>query len=719
MNKFNLSYSEKNIPIPSTEEYKLLLINKTENFIKRMRWKAIAFLKDMQGTTKETYGFRTRRCPSAIQELKAFETDLVNMCQNLEFNSDKNDFQREILNDAKKIKECNDVIIPADKSRNFYKMDKVQYNQHLNNSITSTYKRCTANQVNIINRESAAIAEKLDIADRVEKLQETNSYITIKDHKPNFENNPSFRLINPSKTELGKISKRILDNINLKIKENCDVTQWKNTGEVIKWFNSITNKDRCKFINFDIEAFYPNITEELTRQAIEWVRINGIPVSTFDVDIIMQARKTLLFSDNKPWIKRSGAEFDVPMGCYDGAEICEMVGAFLLHKIKSEQIFKNGDIGLYRDDGLGIVYNTSGPELEKCRKRLCELFKKYKLGITTDFGLNSVNFLDITLNLSENTFKPYMKPNSSPVYVHKKSNHPPNVIRDIPVMINKRLSDLSKNEELFDETKPEYEEALKRSGYDVKLKYTPTPENSVAENSAESSEDKRSRKRKIIWYNPPYSQSVKTNIGKKFFNLIQKHFPSDSPLAKIFNKNTIKLSYCCTKNIGDIISGHNKKVLSPPKETHGCNCRVKKDCPLENNCMITNVVYKATVTNNINNEVKFYIGCTDNFKPRWTNHKMTFLHKKYKNSTELSSYVHNFTNRSDVDVKFEIIRSVKNKIKYGFCGLCLAEKLEIFNNMKDPNLLNNFHIVTPCLHQKSTLLSAKNLGFERFANIIK
>ena len=159
--------------------------------------------------------------------------------------------------------------------------------------------------------------------------------------------------------------------------------------------------------------------------------------------------------------------------------------------------------------------------------------------------------------------------------------------------------------------------------------------------------------------------------------------------------------------------------MSPPKEKHGCDCRVKNDCPLENNCKITNVVYKATVTNKINSEVKFYIGSTDNFKLRWRNHKMSFSHKKYINSTELSSYVHNFTNRNDVSIKFEVIRSVKNKIKYGFCGLCLAEKLEIFNSMKDVNLLNNFHIVTPCLHQKATLLSAKNLGFERFANLIK
>ena len=75
----------------------------------------------------------------------------------------------------------------------------------------------------------------------------------------------------------------------------------------------------------------------------------------------MRSRKTLLFQNSEPWAKKLGNEiFDVPMGCYDGAELCEPVGSFILNKLTS--IVNKSDIGLYRNDGLGIFYNVSKPE---------------------------------------------------------------------------------------------------------------------------------------------------------------------------------------------------------------------------------------------------------------------------------------------------------------------------------------------------------------------
>ena len=81
----------------------------------------------------------------------------------------------------------------------------------------------------------------------------------------------------------------------------------------------------------------------------------------------MHSRKTLLFPENEPWIKRKGVEnFHVPMGCLDGAEVCYLTGLYILSKIKS--VFENeNNVGLYRDDGLGILRNLAGPQIERVK----------------------------------------------------------------------------------------------------------------------------------------------------------------------------------------------------------------------------------------------------------------------------------------------------------------------------------------------------------------
>ena len=91
-----------------------------------------------------------------------------------------------------------------------------------------------------MNKQTKKIAEKLNLDDRIEKLQETEAYITIKDHKKGFPNNTSFRLINPSKSDIARISKKIIDKINQRIIQETKVNQWKNTNTVIAWFKSLT-----------------------------------------------------------------------------------------------------------------------------------------------------------------------------------------------------------------------------------------------------------------------------------------------------------------------------------------------------------------------------------------------------------------------------------------------------------------------------------------------
>ena len=87
----------------------------------------------------------------------------------------------------------------------------------------------------------------------------------------------------------------------------------------------------------------------------------------------------------------------------------------------------------------------------------------------------------------------------------------------------------------------------------------------------EEANQARKRKLAIIWYNPPYSMNVKTNIVKTFFKLLQKRFPPSHPMYTIFKKNKIKISYSCFPNMGPIISSHNKHILNSNSTEYLCN----------------------------------------------------------------------------------------------------------------------------------------------------
>ena len=187
------------------------------------------------------------------------------------------------------------------------------------------------------------------------------------------------------------------------------------------------------------------------------------------------------------------------------------------------------------------------------------------------------------------SFKPYRKPNNEPTYINKDSNHPTSVLKELCKSIAKRISEISSNKIIFKESIGLYQNALKTSGFIEKLEYSVKDD----ENHVER-EEKKKRKRKIIWFNPPFSKNVKTNIGKLFFKLISKHFPKKSKFYKIFNKNNVKLSYSYTRNMGAIISAHNKSRLNKNDQIKSCNCRVKLNCPLENKCLTSKVILQSS-----------------------------------------------------------------------------------------------------------------------------
>ena len=130
----------------------------------------------------------------------------------------------------------------------------------------------------------------------MEWLSKGNAYIAVKNHKEEFPEKPWFRLINPWKSKIGKISKIILDKINKNVIESTKDNQWKNTDIFIKWFKSIENKGETYFIIFDIdiESFYLSISPELFNKIIDFAK-SIQNSSDNDLNIIVKARKTLLF----------------------------------------------------------------------------------------------------------------------------------------------------------------------------------------------------------------------------------------------------------------------------------------------------------------------------------------------------------------------------------------------------------------------------------------
>ena len=161
------------------------------------------------------------------------------MVHNIKFRNVNSKFQNKLNEDFSKIKKSTKAFIPADKTSNFYKLDKAQHDKLLRDSITTTYKKASADAGNIIDSQAKSIAQKLNIDSRTEQIAKQQAFITLKDHKDNFTNHPKCRLINPAKSELGKVSKQILDDINSKIRKVTKLNQWKNTSDVTNWFTSI------------------------------------------------------------------------------------------------------------------------------------------------------------------------------------------------------------------------------------------------------------------------------------------------------------------------------------------------------------------------------------------------------------------------------------------------------------------------------------------------
>ena len=409
----------------------------------------------------------------------------------------------------------------------------------------------------------------------------------------------------------------------------------------------------------------------------------------------------MLFNENECWVKNNNSLFDVTMGSFDGAEICELVGLFILSKLSD--IIPHNNFGLYRDDGLAIIKNASGPKMDQIRKKITKVFQSLGLNITTDTNLFQTDFLDVTLNLNTGKFSPYRKPNDSPKYININSNHPPSIKNQIPKMINNRISKLSYDQSSFNQASPAYKEALASSGFSTQMIYE--------SNNKRTNSKQHKRKRNIIWFNPPYNEEVKTNIGKTFFNLISQHFPPHSKLHKICNKFNTKLSYSCMPNMAKIIKNHNTRILNSKTDSSEelpCNCRKPNECPLQGKCRTKSIIYKATVTTTCD-PPQHYIGCCETeFKTRYNNHRSSFNNKKKVNATELSKLIWNIKDKKiQYNITWSIIcnsRSYKSGSKK--CNLCLSEKLSILQAEQNSLLNKRSELVSKCRHKNKYKLKS-------------
>ena len=207
--------------------------------------------------------------------------------------------------------------------------------------------------------------------------------------------------------------------------------------------------------------------------------------------------------------------------------------------------------------------------------------------------------MDVTFNLRNGSYQPYKTSNDDLKYISDLSNHPPKILKQLTTTISDKLLRNSLSELIFNESKHQYENALSKSGFKTELTYKdhcwprtffrppltpPTIKKMI------------SKKRKIIWFNPPYNQNVLTNIAKINLKLVDKHFRRTHRLRKIFNCITIKVSYSWINNVQQLIKKHSNFIQNKKNTaSRNCNCRDKNGCPLNGNCKTKNVIYKCSL----------------------------------------------------------------------------------------------------------------------------
>ena len=165
--------------------------------------------------------------------------------------------------------------------------------------------------------------------------------------------------------------------------------------------------------------------------------------------------------NRKFWTKKGDINLDVAQGGLTQQKFTIQFGLFLLSEIKKHN--PNANTEIFCDDGLGVSSATP-IQIKKIYKKICDIYIYHELSITVDANKKVVQFLDAEFNLERDTYKPFIKPNDIPLYVHQHSDHPKAALKNIPAAINRRLSALSSDEEIFASVAPLYQEVLNKAG---------------------------------------------------------------------------------------------------------------------------------------------------------------------------------------------------------------------------------------------------------------
>ena len=220
-----------------------------------------------------------------------------------------------------------------------------------------------------------------------------------------------------------------------------------NSSQVVNRLKKQRITRQSAFIEFDVESFYPSISPNLVRNTINWAR-GILNITDKEIEIIEASCHNFLFNGGIPWEKVKYGEHDVTMGSYSGAELCEFVGLFILYQLRDVNI----NPILYRDDGL-LLCNSSPKDNHKTGLKIIEIFKRNDLDIKLLDNRKITNFLDLTLDLNTHSYRIYVKENNFPLYVHSQSNHPQSILKNIPLDVERRVSNLCMTEQIFNECK--------------------------------------------------------------------------------------------------------------------------------------------------------------------------------------------------------------------------------------------------------------------------
>ena len=235
-----------------------------------------------------------------------------------------------------------------------------------------------------------------------------------------------------------------------------------------------------------------------------------------------------------------------------------------------------------------------------------------------------------------------------------------------------------------------YQEALSKSGYNIQLSFNP-PQTTPPKRG------KKSRTKEVTWFNPPWNDGVKTNVGKRFLRILDTSFTNDNPLKKLLKRSTVKIGYKCMPNMGTLVSSHNNKLLrrNTIQPAQGCNCRDgPHTCPLP-----TQDCQKES------DGVEHYTGLTGgSFKDRWSKHNSDI--NLSKASTTLSSHILKlkearkpYTITWDIMDRAPVFSPVSRK-----CRLCLKEIYYIMFKPESATLNQRKELFNTCRHRKQNLL---------------